>query len=79
MSGLSGNQLVCFPSSPDVSLDSWENKANCFPRDLTLSVYCSSLVLVVALSGCSYSFLIWGKTLKYLGILYRRLSCSDLQ
>ena len=20
--------------------DSWENKTNCFPRDLTLSVYC---------------------------------------
>ena len=34
MSGPSGNQLVLF------SLESCrENKTNCFPRDLTLSVY----------------------------------------
>ena len=29
-----------FPSSPDVSLDPWENKTNCFRRDHTLSVNC---------------------------------------
>ena len=47
MSGPSENPLVLFPSNPDVSLDfvsgnirtlDRENKTNCFPRDLTLSV-----------------------------------------
>ena len=33
MSRPSGNQFVLF------SQESWENKSNCFPRDLTLSVY----------------------------------------
>ena len=47
MSGPSGNQLVLFSLEswcfPQLRLgkhqDSWENKTNCFPRDLTLSVY----------------------------------------
>ena len=47
MSGPSGNQLVLFSLEsrcfPRLRLgkhqDSWENKTNCFPRDLTLSVY----------------------------------------
>ena len=47
MSGPWGNQLVLFSLEcccfPRLRLwnhqDSWENKTNCFPRDLTLSVY----------------------------------------
>ena len=41
VSGTSGDKLVLFSSSPDVfrdKVDSRENKTNCFPRDLTLSV-----------------------------------------
>ena len=40
MSGPSGNQLFFFspsPSSRETSADSWENKTNCFPRELTLN------------------------------------------
>ena len=52
MSGPSGNQLVLFSLEsscfPRLRLgkyqDSWENKTNCFPRDLTLSIYCPMVV-----------------------------------
>ena len=43
MSGPWGNQLVLFSLAVSCRLgkyqDSRENKTNCFPRDLTLSVY----------------------------------------
>ena len=43
MSGRSGNQLVLFSLdfvSGNIGKDSGENKTNCFPRDLALSVVC---------------------------------------
>ena len=45
MSRPSGNQLVLF------SQESRENKTTCFPRDLTLSVYCCVIITVSRSKG----------------------------